>query len=202
MSFLESRALETAADAPEATRNRLAHNLIDLVLTEMFQFGTMQTDPNFANYRLCSETGRIVLLDFGATRDLDPNVVALYRRLFVSGLAGDATALAETCTEMGLFTDQTPADHRKRMLGMIELVFDAVRANDLYDFADQELSRRMNQEGMALAEEGVTVPPLPIDILFVQRKLGGVFLIAANLSAKVPLHALLSSHLAEDAPGA
>jgi predicted unusual protein kinase regulating ubiquinone biosynthesis (AarF/ABC1/UbiB family) len=36
----------------------------------------MQTDPNLANYRVDPATGRIVLLDFGAVRVIDPRLSA------------------------------------------------------------------------------------------------------------------------------
>ena len=49
----------------------------------------------------------------------------------------------------------------------------------------------MQAMGMALAESGFVPPPLPIDILLVQRKLGGMFLLAKRLGARVDAAALL-----------
>jgi len=53
----------------------------------------------------------------------------------------------------------------------------------------------MQTHGMALAENGYIPPPLPIDFLLVQRKLGGVFLLAKRLSTRVDVTALLEKHL-------
>ncbi|MEO1026207.1 MAG: AarF/ABC1/UbiB kinase family protein, partial [Pseudomonadota bacterium] len=66
------------------------------------------------------------------------------------------------------------------------------------DFGTTDLTRRMQVEGTALAEAGFVPPPLPVDALFPQRKFGGMFLLAARLRARVPVHALLREHL-EDA---
>ena len=52
----------------EGQRNAVLPALLDLVLRELFVFGLMQTDPNFANCRWQANSGRIVLLEFGATR--------------------------------------------------------------------------------------------------------------------------------------
>ena len=52
----------------QAARDAAMRALIALVLRELFEFGVMQTDPNFANYRYQPTTGKLVLLDFGATR--------------------------------------------------------------------------------------------------------------------------------------
>ena len=89
----------------------------------------------------------------------------------------------------------TASQHIERLMGMIRLVFTAIRGTELYNFADPTLTRRMNAEGIALAEGGFVPPPVPIDVLFVQRKLAGVFLIAANLQAKLPLEQIIRARL-------
>ena len=68
MSFVEGRPIETLGEEPQAARDTAVTTLVELVLRELFTFGVMQTDPNFANYRWQPETGRLVLLDFGAAR--------------------------------------------------------------------------------------------------------------------------------------
>jgi hypothetical protein len=82
MSYESSTPIETLADAPPETRDRAMTALIDLCLRELFEFRMMQTDPNFANYRWRAETGQIVLLDFGATREISGR-----RRGGASGIA-------------------------------------------------------------------------------------------------------------------
>ncbi len=85
MDFVPGQSIETLAEAPQATRDTAMTALIELVLRELFDFGMMQTDPNFANYRWQGETGRLVLLDFGAARDVPAGTVASYRRLIEAG---------------------------------------------------------------------------------------------------------------------
>ncbi|MEY3533796.1 MAG: hypothetical protein RI979_1820, partial [Pseudomonadota bacterium] len=81
MSYVESAPLESLTTAPQATRDRVASALIDLVLRELFEFGAMQTDPNLANYRYDPKSSRIVLLDFGAVQPIAPALAADFRDL-------------------------------------------------------------------------------------------------------------------------
>ncbi|MEO0866112.1 MAG: AarF/ABC1/UbiB kinase family protein, partial [Pseudomonadota bacterium] len=75
MEYVASDPIEALADAPQDTRDHVMTRLVTLMLRELFDFGVMQTDPNFANYRFAHDSGDVVLLDFGATRDL-PDWVA------------------------------------------------------------------------------------------------------------------------------
>ena len=159
MTYMDGAAIEDLADASQTVRDQVATDLISLTLRELFAFGLMQTDPNFANYRYNQTSGQIVLLDFGI----------------------DGT---------------TKPEHGDRILTMIDMVFAELTAKPVIDFADTTLSRKMQAEGMKLAEDGFVPPPLPIDVLFLQRKFAGMFLLAARLKAVVDVRSLIAPHLA------
>lgn len=195
MSYVQGSPIEDAATLDAQTRNGIAATLIDLLLAELFDHHIIQSDPNFANYRYNVETGRIVLLDFGATRRIAPAMATDYRHLFAAGLAGDAAGLGAAAEQIGFLNGSEKPEHRTRILKMIGMVFDALRAAPLYDFGAKELSQRMHQEGVALAESGYVPPPLPMDALFLQRKFGGVFLLAARLQAQLPVVDILARYI-------
>jgi predicted unusual protein kinase regulating ubiquinone biosynthesis (AarF/ABC1/UbiB family) len=191
MSYVSGIPIEDTAHLPQQVRNQIAARMIELTLDELFDFGLMQTDPNFANYLFDPETSRIVLLDFGAAREIDPKTAAQYRNLLAAGLSGDRVKIDEIGRDIGFFADETQQHHRDQIIGMIEFVFQSLKQSKSFDFANNELSTRMQAMGMALAESGFVPPPLPIDILLVQRKLGGMFLLAKRLGARVDAAALL-----------
>jgi predicted unusual protein kinase regulating ubiquinone biosynthesis (AarF/ABC1/UbiB family) len=194
MAFVDGVSLDTLDAAPQAERDRVATALMDLLLREMFEFGLMQTDPNLANYRYDPEGGRIVLLDFGATRALDPGIVAQYAALLRAGVAGDRAEVDRLTEEIGFVDASTRPEDRARILAMMETVFAPLRAG-VYDFGDRRLMQHLQAEGMALGESGFVPPPLPIDALFLQRKVAGLFLIAAKLRARVPVADLLAARM-------
>ena len=89
MRFEPSEPIEMLAAAAPEVRDAAVRALLELCLRELFTFRLMQTDPNFANYRWRPETGQIVLLDFGATREISPATSEEYRVLLRAGLAGE-----------------------------------------------------------------------------------------------------------------
>ncbi|MEQ6248689.1 AarF/ABC1/UbiB kinase family protein [Sulfitobacter sp. HNIBRBA3233] len=202
MDYVASRPIEELAEAGLEQRHRVMAQLLDLTLKELFDFRLMQTDPNFANYRIEAGKGRVVLLDFGAVREISDATSELYRALLRAGLAGDMRQVEDISISAGFIYENTASDHRARIMRMIAIVFDALRA-DSFDFADPTMSRSLQREGEALARDGFVPPVLPGEILFLQRKLGGMFLLGARLGVRLPVAAMLAPYLdARDGPSA
>lgn len=194
MDYLASDAIETVEHATQEVRDRVAHELIELTMKELFSFRVMQTDPNFANYRFQPDTGHIVLLDFGATRALPDTIVKQYRDLFHAGLSGgDDAALEPPALALGLLTGDIEERHRKAILDMVRLVFTQTTEDPLFDFGATDLFGKLQVLGEGMAEERVVLPPPPMDVLYVQRKFAGMFLLASRLKARVRLRDLLET---------
>jgi len=195
MDFIEGRPIEEAATLPQEMREAIMTRLIDLMLKEIFSFRLMQSDPNFANYRFDPESGDVILLDFGATRELSDEISELYRKFFVSGLAGNASELEEVSTSIGFISENMNSSHRRQALDLIRIAFEALRA-PIFDFTDRSLTQRMQRGGEALARDGFVPPVLPMDVLYLQRKFGGMFLMGARLKVRLPVADIMRAHLA------
>lgn len=195
MSYVPSQPIEDVLDKEQALRNQIAEHLVRLMLRELFEFGQMQTDPNFANYRFDPETEQIVLLDFGATRHLMRDVIEPCGALMASGLNADMVGVERAAATLSILSDTTPPQHRARILNMIGLVFDHVRAAPVMDLGDPALSRVMQAEGEALARDGFLPPPVPLDLLYIQRKMGGMFLLASRLRAQLPVAEIMQDYV-------
>jgi predicted unusual protein kinase regulating ubiquinone biosynthesis (AarF/ABC1/UbiB family) len=190
MSYESSTPIETLADAPPETRDRAMTALIDLCLRELFEFRMMQTDPNFANYRWRAETGQIVLLDFGATRDISGGVSEGHRRLLRAGMARDREAVLDVLGDLGFVRPGLAERHRVAILDMAEMGFEAM--DGPIDFATDDLPDRMRRRGMEIGNDRELWHIPPAETLFLQRKIGGLYLLAARLGARVDFPALLS----------
>jgi predicted unusual protein kinase regulating ubiquinone biosynthesis (AarF/ABC1/UbiB family) len=194
MSFIPGVSIETLIDAPQQERDRVMHMLIGLVLRELFEFGVMQTDPNFANYRYQSETGRLVLLDFGATRDVDPVTTRGYHRLLMAGLDGDRDKARAAAVGAGFLSDAVIGRHAVAIDRMIDVVISEMAKAGPFDFGDRAFVGVLRDQGMDIGADRESWHIPPVDTLFVQRKISGTALLAARLKARVDVRAMVASY--------
>jgi len=193
MSFERGQPIDELAEADQATRNEVITNLFDLVIRELFEFKVMQTDPNFANYRYRPETKQIVLLDFGASRDIEPELSAGYRRLVEADLSGDWAAIDEAARAINLYSGDLTANQEDALKEIFLASIEPLQKDEEYDFAASEVTMRMRDGGIKLREDPFQHTPNPI-ALFLHRKIGGMYLLATRLGAKVNVRALLRQH--------
>jgi predicted unusual protein kinase regulating ubiquinone biosynthesis (AarF/ABC1/UbiB family) len=193
MSFEEGVSIEELGSEPPERRDAVYARLIRLVARELFDFGVMQTDPNFANFRYRRETGEIVLLDFGACRPVDPVVANGYRKMLAAGLNGNAI-------EAGFMMPIVAEKHPERVNRMIDIVINEMRADAPFDFGDRAFIPLLRDEGYAIAQDKDTWAFPPIETLFVQRKVSGTALLGARLKAKVNIRRITEEVLTSTAP--
>ena len=85
--------------------------------------------------------------------------------------------LTTATQNMGLFDADTRDEHRMRIVQMLRHVFHMIREGGAIYFADQTLANQLQAEGHALFQDGFSPPVLPIDVLLIQRKFAGLFLL-------------------------
>ncbi len=187
MDFVPGQSIETLQAESQEVRDRTMGALLDLVLRELFEFGYMQTDPNFANYRWQPESGRIVLLDFGAARAVPQATVAAYRRLMRAGLAQDQDALRDALVENGFVSAVTLQRHRPALDGMIDILMAHLGKPGMFDFADRSFVEKVRRHAEPIVADRVAWHLPPADTLFVQRKVSGTALLAIRMQARLPL---------------
>lgn len=195
MSFVEGVPIESLETAPQAERDRVMRLIVDLIFRELFDYRLMQTDPNFANFRYDPATGRVILLDFGATREFPEDFAARYRRLLRAGLADDMTGVRDAAREIGFLHAEMPEDLEAMLLEMFRMTVEPLRQPGLYDFGQNDLALRMRDESMALQSHRHHFRFPPVDSLFLQRKFGGVYLLATKLRARIALRDVVESWL-------
>ena len=195
MSYVSGVPVESMATAPQAERDRMLSLLVDLLFRELFEFGLMQTDPNFANYRYDPESQQLILLDFGATRSFTPAFGQAYKQLMSATMAGDRDAMARAGSGIGYFDGDTLAKHQTAVLDMFEMALEPLKLDGAFDFGTTDMAPRLREAGMALGMDRDFWHIPPIDALFLHRKLGGMFLLAARLKARVNVRQLVLPYL-------
>jgi predicted unusual protein kinase regulating ubiquinone biosynthesis (AarF/ABC1/UbiB family) len=200
MSYVSGVPIETLENAEQSVRDAAMHSLIGLVLRELLDWGLMQTDPNFANYRWQPETQRIVLLDFGATRIVPAAVAAGYSDLLAAGLAGDGDGVRDAAIAVGFLGTAAAERHRPLIDTMIGIILEELNRPGPFDFGDRAFVGIVREQGMEVARDRASWHLPPADALFVQRKISGTALLAARLKARVDIRAMVEARLATTLP--
>ena len=197
MRYMESAPLDSLADAPQALRDRVATALIDLVLRELFVFGAMQTDPNLANYRYDPKAGRIVLLDFGAVQPIVPALAADFRALARVALEGGDAATRDAMLRIGYFGADTAPHHQALIQSMFSAAMAPIRQDTPFDFGSSTLLETLRDMGLAISNDRELAHVPPAATLFLHRKIGGMYLMAAKLRARVALRPMVETYCRE-----
>lgn len=136
-----------------------------------------------------------MLLDFGATRTISEGVSESYRQLLRAGMAGDRDGIRAAALSLGMIHQDAPEPHKAAVLGMFETALAPLRSDALFDFSSNETTIQLRDEGMAFAQERTFFHVPPVDTLFIQRKIGGVFLLGSRLKAMANANAMIRAKL-------
>jgi predicted unusual protein kinase regulating ubiquinone biosynthesis (AarF/ABC1/UbiB family) len=206
MDFMDGEALDSLGrpGVTQKERDRCGSLLQKLLFRELFEFRTMQTDPNFANYlyrpanraRKGRAAGRIVLLDFGSTAHFSKDFTGRYAKISRALIAGDDGATRRYAEEIGYLRPSDSALHAERLLEVIRLVCEPICHRGVYDFGASNLPARARDAGIEmLFNSGGELRAPPPETVFLHRKLVGSFMVCARIGARVRVQDLIKQYL-------
>ena len=193
MDYAEGEPLEAlaGADVGQDERDAAGALLEHLLFRELFEFRVMQTDPNFANYLWDRQGERMVLLDFGSTREFGADFVEKYRLICRAIVDNDRHGVRRRALEIGYLPADASAAEAEAVVDVIMLVCEPIRHRGVYDFPRSDLPSRARSLGFDLAVRKGLLRPPPPETIFLHRKLVGGFFILARIGARVNVHALV-----------
>lgn len=195
MQYVEGVPIESLQQQPQALRDRVVMHLFALFFKELFEFQLVQTDPNFANYRYNLSTEQLVLLDFGACRDYSAEFSSAYRLLFSAALSQHEAGVEQAMRQIGFFSQDIETAQRERILQLVKLACEPLQHDQPYDFGSSDLAQRIREAGTALSMQHNYWHTPPADAIFLHRKIGGLYLLAARLQTRVNVRSLLQPYL-------
>ncbi len=181
-------------------RNQLGARALELFLREVFDWGEIQTDPNFGNYRIRIAEGenavdQIVLLDFGAVQRYDDTFLQPLKDMIIGAYNNDLAKVQAAAIELDFIKADYPEDVRQSFTevcaGIIEpLVFEpdtvpdyALNDQGQYKWRDSDLPTRIAKRAAKSSfSRYFRIPPK--EFLFLNRKLIGVYTFIAVLDAQ------------------
>jgi predicted unusual protein kinase regulating ubiquinone biosynthesis (AarF/ABC1/UbiB family) len=195
MTYMDGQPIETLSDRPQAERDGAAGNLLELALREVFDWGLVQTDSNFANYRYHAASRRIQLLDFGATRAYSAGQRADLRALLNACVEAPDSDVAAAAVKVGYLGETDPPAYRSSVIALLRTATEPARAPGSYAFAGSDLADRMSRivVDMRLRSGFGQLPPA--GVLFLHRKLAGLYLLLTRLRTTLPVRTLIAPWL-------
>lgn len=216
MSFERGVGINSPAvlGLPQERRNRIAEAALGICCREVFEWGEIQTDPNFGNYlvRLAEKAGepdRIVLLDFGAVRDFPDDLLDLARKLTRAAFHKDRVAMQQAMQGFGFF-DNMPQSVKDSLAELFFLAIEpfsdlkdapkeALTPDGRYDWAKGKLHARVAAfAAKSAATRHFTVPPK--EVMFISRKFMGAYTFMTVIGAQLYARALLEPYLNRATP--
>lgn len=198
MTFVKGVPIENVAAMDQTKRDQVATRILTLMLHELFSLRDMQTDPNFANYLYDPKSDRVGLLDFGATREFDPALTAACLGLLRTAVTGSRDEFVGQLIDLGVIDEHISDQDRAQLLVLFEIASEPFRNGGTFDFGRSDLLSRLRRAGLVLADADVALLAPPTDLLFVQRKVLGCYLLAERLQARVDLDRLLEPVLSKN----
>jgi predicted unusual protein kinase regulating ubiquinone biosynthesis (AarF/ABC1/UbiB family) len=183
---------------PEDRRSKIGMDFLDLYFKELFLWRMVQTDPHIGNYCIrLHKNGhdQIVLYDFGATREYPAEFMGPYRQMLQAALHADEKALRAAAQTLQ-FID--PSDEAELKALFEEFCFEfvepfltpddprlpkgAMDSEGRYDWKNTDLPQRLSKKILTVIRHYSWRTP-PREILFLDRKTGGVFIFLSVLRA-------------------
>ncbi len=195
------------ANLPQARRDALGRAMLELFFLELYEWGVLQTDPNFGNYLVRSDDGRdeLVLLDFGSTMHCERDFLIHLGNAIAAGQAQDRELLVESLVGLGCLGDdasdfarKTFSDFCLQLLEPLrppgELPPEYLNERGEYCWGRSRLMRRVGKQAAASAATRHFATPSR-EFAMIARKLTGVFTFIAVLDAQFNANELVHRYI-------
>ena len=200
MSFEQGSSINSqwTKALPQEQRDTLGHALLELFFLELCDWQRMQSDPNFGNFLVQQQSDgscRLVLLDFGAMRPVEPDFCDGFQTMVAASAHRQRERFLQQAIALGFmkahFPDSVLNDFADVGMNIGEPLW--VESNDWPEFAvddqgryswrDSNLPKRVAKQAMRASLSTHFALP-PTEFMFVIRKLMGVFTLIAALDAR------------------
>ncbi|MGQ8366454.1 ABC1 kinase family protein [Glaciecola sp. 1036] len=196
MTYIQGEPLDKVENFDQQTIDHVCHCLMTLTLKELFAFGFMQSDPNFANYFYQADTQKIVLLDFGACCDIAFDTQTYYKKMAQAMQQQDQQMMKQAFFDLGLLHPNMPNDVIEMVLSATLMASECLQT-ETYNFKASALVSRLYAHTQGLIRNKKAIASPNFDTALVNRKISGMILLANRLGAKLEMRKALAPYLRE-----
>lgn len=189
--LVEGTPVDQCTSLDQDTRDHICRLMLELTLRELFEFGFMQTDPNWGNFLYNSDTRQLVLLDCGACREFDAGFVAQYIEIIHGAATDDRAKVTRYSKDIGFLTGLEDKVMVAAHVDSVMILGEAFRSKGAFSFARSNTSQRVQEHVPTMVARRMCPPPEQVYSL--HRKMSGVFLLCARLGGCVDVSPLFFS---------
>lgn len=194
-------------------RDALGKAMLELFFYELYDWGLLQTDPNFGNYLLRLDDRRkkeahdeLALLDFGSVLDCTPDFLLHLRNTIAASQQQDVPRIVDGLIGLGCLQPDASEEGRQMFADFCLHLLEPLRPADQlppeylndegqYCWAKSRLMKRAGKQAAASAASRHFTPPSR-DFALIARKLTGVFNFIAVLDAQFNACDMIEAHVA------
>ena len=110
-------------------------------------------------------------------------------------IAGNDQRLLAAAEKLGYVVEDASEEYRELVREIFFLVLEAFAEDEPYDFGASEVPAQVAALAESLQDYRDYFQAPPTDAVFFHRKLGGIFLLANRLGARINVHALVKRWL-------
>lgn len=200
--------------------NAIGDASMEIMVKELFEWGEMQTDPNFGNYLIrlgqhadqsfdAAKPDKIVLLDFGAIREFDAHLLGVAQGLLKAGHKHSKTAMLAAMHGYRFFDDMQhenkddmadlfllasePFSDPAKNPHIPPVVLEQTDDGVRYRWATSNLHTRvMKASKSAMNTRYFTIPPK--EFMFISRKFIGAYTFMTVIDARTKTYELVAAY--------
>lgn len=197
MSYEPGEKVDSVAvlDLPLAKRNQIAAEILKLYFEELFTFRKVQTDPHFGNYRIRpGKDLKIVLYDYGAVREVSADFMQKYRLMLTALFDKDRAAFEIAAGKLGILEKEDPQELKDMFFELCFCIVEPFHEEKPYEWKNNDLPERVTKITWDLFKRFPLRSP-PQELVFLDRKMAGIFTFLSVLDVKINARAILAPYL-------
>ena len=129
---------------------------------------------------------------------ISPDLAADFCALARATLKSEAEATREAMLRIGYFGRSTALHHQALIQAMFKAAMTPLRQDTPFDFGQSDLLERLRKMGLAIGNDRDLAHVQPAATLFLHRKIGGMYLMAAKLRARIALRPMVERYSDRD----
>jgi len=146
-SLISLQELRKNNRGDDSLTRKVAENLLDCMLQQIFIFQTIHVDPHAGNFAY-KPSGQIIMFDYGAVKQLEPNIVDLFKQAVEAALVYDYAEIERLLILRGIRRPKTKPLGEAFYKPWVELA-NTPFVNEKFDFSQSNL----HQQAMKLIKK-------------------------------------------------